>query len=440
MEIYNGTGAEVDLTDYRLQLYANGSATASSDIALTGTLASGSTKVYKNSGSALTLPDGVTAETNSAVNFNGDDAVVLYKISTDSAIEIFGRIGEDPGSAWTGSGGYSTVDKTLQRKSRVTQGVITNPASGFPTLTTEWDMFNIDIVSGLGTHSHSTYSSSYTQAVARASNNYRFINTGVRINFVGVTTEGTVTLTRYEGTPAAVSGIVETNVSGYRWVIDGGGTVFGAGTSIRFKASSLTGIPDAATAVIKLYKRETTGTGAFTLVGTLTYDATTDEYFISGLTGFSEFVMASEDAPLPVELTSFTARAAGSVVNLNWETATEVDNNGFDVERNATGTWQKIGFVEGHGTANSPKYYNFTDKSVTGNKIQYRLRQVDNDGTFEYSPVVEVELAPTTFALDQNYPNPFNPSTTIRFSLPTSDIVTLNIYNTLGEKVATLLN
>lgn len=148
----------------------------------------------------------------------------------------------------------------------------------------------------------------------------------------------------------------------------------------------------------------------------------------------------SSGEPLPVELTSFTARAAGSVVNLNWETKTEVDNNGFDVERNSTGTWQKIGFVEGHGTANSPKYYNFTDKSVTGNKIQYRLRQVDNDGTFEYSNVVEVELAPTTFALDQNYPNPFNPATIIRFSLPTSSVVTLNVYNTLGEKVATLLN
>jgi len=143
---------------------------------------------------------------------------------------------------------------------------------------------------------------------------------------------------------------------------------------------------------------------------------------------------------LPVELTSFTASAKGSTVTLNWETKTEVDNNGFEVERNVSGNWDKIGFVEGHGTANSPKYYSFVDNGAIGNKIQYRLKQIDNDGTFEYSPEVEVELNPTTFALYQNYPNPFNPSTIIRFSMPVNGNVVLNVFNTLGEKVASLLN
>ncbi|MBN8546470.1 MAG: T9SS type A sorting domain-containing protein [Ignavibacteria bacterium] len=159
----------------------------------------------------------------------------------------------------------------------------------------------------------------------------------------------------------------------------------------------------------------------------------------TGFSAFSEFGVSTNGA-LPVELTSFTASAKGTSVTLNWETKTEVDNNGFEVERNTNGNWDKIGFVEGHGTANSPKYYSFVDNGAIGNKIQYRLKQIDNDGTFEYSPEVEVELNPTTFALYQNYPNPFNPSTMIRFSMPVNGNVALNVFNTLGEKVATLLN
>ncbi|MCA0387373.1 MAG: T9SS type A sorting domain-containing protein [Bacteroidetes bacterium] len=152
------------------------------------------------------------------------------------------------------------------------------------------------------------------------------------------------------------------------------------------------------------------------------------------------FIPNSSDAPLPVELTSFTAKSSGTTVTLNWETKTEVDNNGFEVERSTNGNWQKIGFVEGHGTANSPKYYSFVDNGAIGNRVQYRLKQIDNDGTTEYSSVVEVELNPTNFALYQNYPNPFNPSTMIRFSMPVSGTVALNVFNTLGEKVATLFN
>ena len=159
----------------------------------------------------------------------------------------------------------------------------------------------------------------------------------------------------------------------------------------------------------------------------------------TGLTSFSYFT-GGEAGSLPVELTSFAAKAQGTTVNLMWETKTEIDNNGFEIERNSHGTWQKIGFVEGHGTANSPKYYTFTDKNATGNKIQYRLKQIDNDGTFDYSHEVEVELNPVQFALYQNYPNPFNPSTVIRYALPVAGVVTIDVFNALGEKVATLIN
>ena len=78
--------------------------------------------------------------------------------------------------------------------------------------------------------------------------------------------------------------------------------------------------------------------------------------------------------------------------------------------------WEKIGFVNGNGNINSPKNYSFEDKNVTAGKYSYRLKQIDNDGQFEYSKTIEVDFdAPKKFELSQNYPNPFNPTTTITF-------------------------
>ncbi|UPT71116.1 MAG: lamin tail domain-containing protein [Flavobacterium sp. JAD_PAG50586_2] len=151
LEIFNGTGASIDLSDYRVKLYSNGSTTAtgtSNDVQLSGTLADGATVVLRNSGATIYTG---TATIVASVNFNGDDAIALYKISTSSNVDIFGRIGEDPGSAWT-STSNTTVDKTLVRKSSVTGGVTTNPTSGFPTLETEWNVFNQNDVTNLGSH------------------------------------------------------------------------------------------------------------------------------------------------------------------------------------------------------------------------------------------------------------------------------------------------
>ena len=172
-----------------------------------------------------------------------------------------------------------------------------------------------------------------------------------------------------------------------------------------------------------------------------------------------EFVAASRDGrvimfsggedAIPVELTSFTASIAGNDVVLNWNTATEINNMGFGIERkvissqSASGGFEfkKIGYVEGNGTTTQTTSYHFVDKNVEFGKYAYRLKQIDFDGTFSYSGEVEVEVGlPINFALEQNYPNPFNPSTVIKYSLPQESRVKLSIYNALGEEVAVLVN
>ena len=147
------------------------------------------------------------------------------------------------------------------------------------------------------------------------------------------------------------------------------------------------------------------------------------------------------NGPLPVELSSFTATLFKNEINLFWKTETEVDNYGFDVERRFDEKeWIKISFISGHGNSNSPKEYSFSDKDLFagGSKFQYKLKQIDSDGSFEYSDVVEVEVAPDQYELSQNYPNPFNPTTTIQFSLPKQTQLKINLYNMLGEQIATI--
>jgi hypothetical protein len=144
---------------------------------------------------------------------------------------------------------------------------------------------------------------------------------------------------------------------------------------------------------------------------------------------------------LPVELSAFTAASHGSSVVLNWTTATETNNYGFDIEKLSNGSWVKIGFVDGAGTSASPKSYQYVDASCAG-RLSYRLKQIDRDGMFTYSSVVEVAAtaAPARYELAQNYPNPFNPSTTIRFAVKQAERATLKVYDVTGREVAELFN
>ena len=188
------------------------------------------------------------------------------------------------------------------------------------------------------------------------------------------------------------------------------------------------------------------------------YDSTLIEDHIfhnvdSSALGVVKFVPFS--AQIPVELTSFSANLSNGNVILNWITATELNNSGFEVQKgNHTSTslsvteWESIGFVNGNGTSTEVHNYSFTDKNTNEGKSYYRLKQIDFDGSFEYSNIVEIDLTmPIVFSLEQNYPNPFNPATKIKYSIPNVTLsgiegsrVILKVYDILGNEIATLVN
>ena len=146
---------------------------------------------------------------------------------------------------------------------------------------------------------------------------------------------------------------------------------------------------------------------------------------------------------IPVELASFTATSNENSVTLNWSTATETNNSGFSVERKTSRdeSWIEIGFVPGSGTTTERMSYSYIDENLNMGNYSYRLKQIDYDGKTEYSNAILVEVAaPDKYVLLQNYPNPFNPSTTIGFSIPQTSNVSIDIFNVVGERVASLVN
>ncbi len=148
------------------------------------------------------------------------------------------------------------------------------------------------------------------------------------------------------------------------------------------------------------------------------------------------------EAVVPVELTSFTASVIDGNVTLNWSTATETNNSGFEVERKFNGSdFATVSFINGNGTTTAIHNYSFTDYNLIEGNYSYRLKQVDFNGQSEYSKTINVEITtPVEFNLAQNFPNPFNPSTKISFGLAVDSKVKLSVYNLLGEQVAQLLN
>ncbi len=205
----------------------------------------------------------------------------------------------------------------------------------------------------------------------------------------------------------------------------------------------------------------TNGGNNWALQNSNTNNSLYDIFFLDNNNGWAVgsngAILYTPNGGLPVELVSFTAEVDEDAVILNWKTATELNNKGFEIERKAGSKqstvgngWVKIGYVAGFGSTTETKTYSFTDDNVASGKYSYRLKQIDFDGTYKYSEIVEVEVEiPNKFVLQQNYPNPFNPSTKIKFTILESPLlggdgrgglVTLKVYDVLGNEVATLVN
>lgn len=163
---------------------------------------------------------------------------------------------------------------------------------------------------------------------------------------------------------------------------------------------------------------------------------------VSGIGSFYRWTASSSDAALPVELTAFEAVLNGEAVVLRWATASETNNAGFEVEHRPAGpagTWQSRGFVAGHGTTTEARAYTYSLDGLAPGTHRFRLRQVDYDGRFEYSPEVEVSVALTkSHVLSPAYPNPFNPRTQFTLALQQAQHVIVAVYDMLGRQVSTL--
>ena len=280
-------------------------------------------------------------------------------------------------------------------------------------------------------------------------------------------------IAQVDGRFAQVAGmVVEYNLQGQRQIVDNSGNVLTPGTRVRnvtiIGNGNGLGTPIVENGVvvpgpgINIATIDFLANGGdqypfrgipFNILAGVTYQGALSEYLEDGLNGVVSSTQYPQqglgrilinDIPLPVELASFTSTVNGNNVSLNWSTSSELNNMSFEIERTVSGKgeWSGVGTVEGSGTTTEVRNYSFEDKALASGRYEYRLKQVDYNGNFEYHFLSgEVIIGvPAEFSLSQNYPNPFNPSTKINFDIPANTLVILKVYDITGNEVKTLVN
>jgi len=449
IEFYNGSSQSVNLSNVKVILFSNGSASPSTTWSGSGTLEPKQVYVLYNSSAV----EGISSkgdESSGVTNFNGDDALGLYY--NDALIDVFGTIGTDPGSAWDVAGtSGATADKTLVRKETVTSGNTDwSSSAGTNSSDSEWIVYDQDTFDYLGSHvAPSAYA---THTIGTGSNvSQAFTGTNVGLDFGNVSTGASVSVNKYTAGPANVSfsGSTPTNVSSYRWVINAGDLAFTGGT-IKIAVEGLGGISDPGS--VDIYKRSNPGTGAFTKLTT----SYADGYLSASIDGFSEFILGSDDNSLPVTLSAFMAKAVKGTVVLEWETSAEIENQGFVLSRKSKVENQKSEVIasfatddalKGRGTTTETTKYAYTDKSVEpGKTYVYTLADVDYSGNETVLEKVEVKVeaegavVADGYALNPVYPNPFNASLTVPFTLTEPLAVSIELYSLTGQHMMTVVN
>ncbi len=212
-------------------------------------------------------------------------------------------------------------------------------------------------------------------------------------------------------------------------------------SNIQFSYSNVPGVTDPSQLVLIRRQRDSDTWNTVSA----TNDVNNQIFTLTGVTSYYEYSIGSNSAnPLPVEISSFSGKFLKNekCVLLAWRTETEVNNYGFEIEKSTDKTnWVKIGFTTGNGNSNSQKEYSFRDINPHNDKSYYRLKQIDNSGSFSYSKTIELSiLSKYDFSLLQNFPNPFNPVTRIKFSVPSDCFIQLKIYDSLGDEVKTLID